>query len=58
MYRVLRNPDVKPSEAATVKRYSRLEDAFADMGEGVVVNDLGQIVAFHERHLRLLTFRG
>lgn len=42
---------------ARQRPYSRLEDAFADMESGVVFDDSGEIVAFHQRHQRLLELR-
>lgn len=52
-YRIVRSPLFKPSQLAMSNRYSRLEDAVADMGEGVVIGEGGRLVAFHERHLNL-----
>ncbi len=57
-YRIARNPDVPRAEMGYARRYERLEDAVADMGEGLVFDDSGAIVAFHERHLRWLEYRG
>ena len=56
---VARNPDISHADVllARARPYSRLEDAAADMGEGVVFDDAGEIVAFHERHLPLLQLR-
>lgn len=56
---VARNPEASAAEVllARARSYSRLEDAVADMGEGVVFDDAGEIVAFHERHLPLLQLR-
>lgn len=31
--------------------YSRLEDAWYDMGGGIIFDSTGAVVAFHERHL-------
>lgn len=54
------NTDVRPGRLrlAMQKSYERLEDAVADMGEGVVFDGSGAIVAFHERHAWLLERRG
>lgn len=54
-----RNPDVGPAQVALAhaKPYEHLEDAIADMGEGVVFDSAGSIVAFHERHCWLIERR-
>ena len=58
-YAILSHPSPRPGDLASARRYSRLADAFADMAQGVVLDlDRGEIVAFHERHLRLLEARG
>lgn len=56
---VAAHPDVSTVDLllARQRSHTRFEDAFADMGEGVVFDDAGEIVAFHERHLRLLELR-
>lgn len=56
---IARNPDVPRAELllARARSYSRIEDAFADMGDGVVFDDAGSIVAYHERHQWLLEWR-
>lgn len=51
MYRILPNPNYTAVQFALAHRYSTLEGAWADMGEGIVVDDQGTLVAFHERHL-------
>lgn len=54
-FRVVASPLYKPSHLALARRYDRLHDAIAAMGEGAVVSDDGtNIVAFHQRHLRLM----
>lgn len=53
-FRIIPHLNVKPSRLATAKRYTRLEDAFADMGEGIIVGSDNRIVAFHEKHLRFI----
>lgn len=58
VFRIARNPDVPAPELALARRYSRLEDACADMGDGLVFRDDGSIVIFHVRHFRLLAHRG
>lgn len=53
-YRVVPSTTPLPSALATARRYTRVEDAVGDMGEGVVVGVDGpnlRLVAFHERHL-------
>lgn len=55
MYRILPNPAYSAPMFALAKRYSTLEGAFADMGTGIVVDDDQRMVAFHERHLDMLT---
>lgn len=57
-FRIARNPDASRGAMGYARRYSRLEDAFADMGDGVVFDDSGAIVAYHERHAVLLEHRG
>lgn len=56
---VARNPEASAADVllARARSYSRLEDAVADMGAGVVFDDAGEIVAFHERHARWLEYR-
>lgn len=56
---VAAHPDVTVAQVllARARSYSRLEDAFADMGDGVIFDDAGEIVAYHERHGRLLELR-
>ncbi|MDL5351161.1 hypothetical protein [Microbacterium sp. zg-YB36] len=56
-YRVLAHPDVSPARIALAPRRQELADAYSDMGEGVVINDAGSIVAFHQRHLPILERR-
>jgi hypothetical protein len=57
---IARNPDVSPMDVllAMARSYERIEDAFADMGEGVVFDGSGAICSYHERHARLLEHRG
>lgn len=52
VFRIVRSPNYRPSHLALARTYSRLEDAVADMGEGIVVGIDGRVVAFHEKHLR------
>ena len=54
-----RNLDVPRSEVllAKARPYERIEEATADMGEGVVFDSSGEVVAFHERHLRWVEHR-
>lgn len=58
-YYIARGITVTGAQAhlARSRGYSRLEDAYHDMGEGVVFDDLGEIVIFHEKHLRMLAAR-
>jgi len=57
-FRIARNPDVPRAEMGYARRYERIEDAVADMGDGVVFEDSsGEIVAFHERHARWIEHR-
>lgn len=51
VFRVVRSPTFKPSQYALAPRFSRLEDAFIEMGEGIVLGEEGRVVAFHEKHL-------
>lgn len=56
---VARNPDISAAQVALAhaKPYEHLEHAVADMREGVVFDDAGSIVAFHERHCWLIERR-
>lgn len=59
-YYIATTPDA-PASTVTLARATpraRLEDAVSDMAEGVVFNRFGDIVAFHERHMRILAHRG
>lgn len=49
-YRIARSTSYLPSHLALAKPYTRLEDALADMGDGLVIAADGHIAAFHERH--------
>ena len=53
-YRIVRSLLYTPAQLALAPRYERLEDAVADMGDGVVLASDGHIAAFHERHLRFV----
>lgn len=57
---IARNPDVSHADVLLAKAapYDRLETAFMDMGGGVIFNQSGEIIAYHERHARLLQHRG
>jgi PAS domain-containing protein len=59
-YYIADNPDVSACaiEQARAARYDRLATALWDMGGGVVFDEQGDIVAFHERHAELLERRG
>lgn len=54
-YRVVIGPYYRPSELARARRWEHLGDALRVMGEGMVLNDDGEVAAFHERHLETLT---
>lgn len=54
-YRVVPSTTYRPAQFALARRYERVEDAVAAMGEGVVLADDGRLVAFHERHLPFVT---
>ena len=56
-YRIVRSPYASATQVALARPYSRIEDAVADMGDGLVLADDGHIAAFHERHLRVLKAR-
>lgn len=58
-YFIARNPDVSPAAIALAHAapYDRLVTAWHDMGDGVVFDEDGDIVAFHERHEWLLSRR-
>lgn len=53
-YYITRNPNPKPSDIASARRYTEIADAFEDMGEGVIWRLNGTIAAFHGRHLWLI----
>lgn len=57
---IARNPDVSHADVLLAKAapYDRLETALQDMGGGVIFDERGEIVAFHERHFALLEHRG
>jgi hypothetical protein len=59
-YYIARNPDVSAARItlAHAAPYGRLVTALHDMGGGVIFDQTGAIVAFHERHADLLTRRG
>lgn len=48
-YRVVSSPFYTPAQLSLAKRYSTLEGAFSDMGDGLVIGPEG-VAAFHERH--------
>lgn len=50
-YRLLPGPLYSPAHFARAPRRTAVEDAVADMGTGIVVDDAGRLVAFHESHL-------
>ena len=59
-YYIARGPDVPASAIvmAHAAPYDRLVTAVQGMGVGVVFDERGEIVAFHERHAEWLTRRG
>lgn len=59
-YYIGRNPEISASAItlAHAAPYDRLGTAMWDMGGGVVFDQQGNIVAFHERHADLLERRG
>lgn len=52
VFRIVRSPFYSRPQLALAPRYFSLLNAFADMGEGMVLGDGERVVAFHERHLR------
>jgi hypothetical protein len=51
-YRVVSGPFYRPAQVRRARPYTRVEDAVAVMGEGLVLDAHGErLVAFHERHL-------
>lgn len=58
-YYIANNPDVSASAItlAYAAPYDRLVTAMHDMGGGVVFDENGDIVVFHERHAELITYR-
>ena len=60
MYYIAQNPDISPARIALARQapYDRLVTAFSDMGGGVIFDDAGEIIAFHERHAEMLERRG
>lgn len=54
-YRVVRSIYFTPADFALARRYSRLEDALAVMGDGLVIADDWHVAAFHERHEAAMT---
>lgn len=57
MYRIIPNLDTTPARIALAPTRTQLADAYADMGEGIVIDNTGRIVAFHQRHLPALERR-
>ena len=57
---IARNPDVSRVDVLLAKAapYDRLDTAYQDMGGGVIFDQTGEIVAFHERHETILQHRG
>jgi hypothetical protein len=57
---IARHPHIVPAEItrAHAAPYDRLETATQDMGGGVVFDSAGDIIAFHERHLRWIERHG
>ena len=56
-YVVVAHPDARPAARALARRHERVEDAVAAMGTGVVLDETGRLVAFHELHLALIERR-
>lgn len=56
-YRVIPSMFASPAHLARARRYARIEDAVADMGEGVVIATDGHVAAFHEKHERIVAMR-
>ncbi|WP_292605945.1 hypothetical protein [Nocardioides sp. REDSEA-S30_B4] len=53
-YRVVSHPFANQAQIARARRFADVELAVAAMGDGSVVRDRGELVAFHERHLPAL----
>lgn len=54
MYHIVSSVYSSPADHALARRYTRLTDAFADMGEGLVYDSAGALVVFHEKHLKFV----
>lgn len=54
-YRVLPGPLASRAKAALAPSYRDVTDAVRAMGEGIVLDDGGRLVAFHETHLLTVT---
>ena len=59
-YYIASNPDISAARIALAHAapYSRLYAALMDMGGGIIFDDDGDIVAYHERHAWLIERRG
>ena len=56
MFKIIHSVYAKPAQIAVARSYSQLADAFADMGDGIVIESAtDRMVAFHERHLAFIT---
>ncbi|MGP5022501.1 hypothetical protein ACTXIU_13030 [Glutamicibacter arilaitensis] len=53
-YRVIANPNVSEATAKLAPSYERLEDAHRASGTGLVIDQTGRVISFHERHLPLM----
>lgn len=54
-YRVIASVFAAASHALRAPRTRELTGAVADMGTGMVIDETGRVVAFHESHLRSLS---
>ena len=54
-FRVIPGVFASPAVSAHATRRQRIEDAIADMGNGLVIDESGRVVAFHESHLPFVT---
>lgn len=53
-FRIVPGPFAGRATVVLAPTRTRLEDAAADMGEGLVIDCTQRVVAFHEKHLAVL----
>ena len=54
-YRIVPGVFSRPAQDMIAPQRADLSDAVADMGHGLVIDDSGRVVAFHESQLPFIT---